>query len=120
MYKDIEKRREAWRRNSKRHYWANPEAKRAKNLVIRNRQIQRDREYIKSVKDMVSCVDCGVAYPHYVMQFDHTSDDKSHNISDMVSDGKSIKSIDEEIAKCEIVCANCHFARTFNRRRGVG
>jgi len=30
----------------------------------------------------------------------------------------SKKKIDEEIAKCEIVCSNCHRVRTHKRRAG--
>jgi hypothetical protein len=33
----------------------------------------------------------------------------------MVHDGFSLAAIKKEIEKCEIVCANCHRIRTYNR-----
>lgn len=62
------------------------------------------------------CTDCGKSYPHYVMQFDHTEGDKEDCVSVLVGKSKSKKTILDEIAKCELVCANCHAERTFRRR----
>ena len=42
---------------------------------------------------------------------DHVGDDKSFNVSRMSRLGSKRK-IDEEIAKCEVVCSNCHRERT--------
>lgn len=85
-------------------------------VVARNKaNIQRNREYVKAIKESSSCTDCGISYPYYVMQFDHVTN-KEAGISRMVGDGYSIKRLDEEIAKCELVCANCHMERTQSRR----
>jgi hypothetical protein len=60
------------------------------------------------------CADCGKQYPPYVMQFDHLDGStKAFNLSQ--SHGKPRAAVLEEIAKCEIVCANCHAARTYER-----
>lgn len=72
---------------------------------------RRRRVFIRSVKD-VPCMDCGVKYPHYVMQFDHLRD-KSFGVSRGYS--RSQEALLAEIAKCEIVCANCHAARGYQR-----
>ncbi len=40
---------------------------------------------------------------------------KKHEVSNMVRRGFRRATILEEIAKCELVCANCHAVRTFNR-----
>ena len=61
------------------------------------------------------CTDCGVEYAYYVMQFDHLGD-KEYDIALMARRGFSIKKIMAEIAKCEVVCANCHCERTHQRR----
>jgi hypothetical protein len=74
----------------------------------------RQREYARKLKD-VPCRDCGGCYPEYVMEFDHTRGIKSGNVMVMASRvGRA--SLDAEIAKCDVVCANCHKVRTYNRR----
>jgi lysyl-tRNA synthetase class I len=49
------------------------------------------------------------------MDFDHVRGRKHKNVSELI-DSLSKKKIDEEIAKCEVVCSNCHRIRTHNRR----
>lgn len=60
------------------------------------------------------CQDCGESDP-VVLEFDHTSDDKSSNVSLLVQQGYGWKRVLAEIAKCDIVCANCHRRRTYSR-----
>lgn len=61
------------------------------------------------------CVDCGIEYPPYVMDFDHL-EDKSFNIAWIVSRNlKGMAFLQQEIDKCELVCANCHRERTHKR-----
>ena len=72
------------------------------------------RQYIRDMKTLNPCTDCGIRYPYYVMDFDHLGD-KSFNIADM-SNWSSIARVRKEIAKCEPVCANCHRERTAKRR----
>lgn len=74
------------------------------------------RAHVNAIKNN-PCLDCGHTFPTVCMQFDHTSDDKTNNVSTMVMLGYSIARIDIEIAKCELVCANCHAIRTDRRRR---
>jgi hypothetical protein len=67
----------------------------------------------------VPCTDCGVSYPHYVMDFDHLEGTEKHgNVSKMSFDCGWEK-IAKEIGKCEVVCSNCHRKRTFQRKRAV-
>lgn len=62
-----------------------------------------------------TCVDCG-EYDFAVLTFDHVRGVKKKEISRMVADGDSIRTIQEEIAKCEVVCFNCHMRREQLRR----
>ena len=65
-------------------------------------------EYLKKCY----CKDCTESNP-IVLDFDHKKD-KLFNISDMI--GRiSWERIEKEIAKCEVVCANCHRIRTARR-----
>jgi hypothetical protein len=85
--------------------------------VAKNSTRYRDtaRKHVQQLKEASPCTDCGNHFPHYVMQWDHLSD-KKYNVSKAVQDGLSIETIEKEIAKCELVCANCHCIRTHNRR----
>lgn len=56
------------------------------------------------------CLDCQETDP-VVLQFDHQRDKKFH-ICDGIRRGLSNKTMLEEIAKCEIRCANCHAKKT--------
>ena len=76
------------------------------------------QEYVRAEKSK-PCMDCKKSYPYYVMQFDHLGD-KKYNVAWMVSRGYTIASIAEEIAKCDLVCANCHAERTHQRRLDKG
>jgi hypothetical protein len=73
---------------------------------------KKRREFLNSLKDK-PCTDCGVKYPPYVMQWDHISNDKKYTISSIAS--ASMEKILAEIAKCELVCANCHAIRSYER-----
>ena len=72
-------------------------------------------QYLRDLKTSTPCVDCRISYPYYVMDFDHVRGQKHANVMELVST-LSKKKIDEEIAKCEIVCSNCHRIRTHMRK----
>jgi hypothetical protein len=64
------------------------------------------------------CADCGMRYPPYVMDFDHREGEvKLFNVSAWnVHRWVSVSMLLAEIAKCDLVCANCHRERTHQRR----
>lgn len=63
------------------------------------------------------CTDCNLFWPPYVMQFDHLPGfEKSYEVGRMVIDKMNKELILAEIAKCELVCSNCHAIRTHIRR----
>ncbi len=68
------------------------------------------REWVNALKTR-PCTDCGDTFPHEAMDFDHVRGVKVAGISDMWSWGRD-KAL-AEIAKCELVCANCHRVRTY-------
>lgn len=77
----------------------------------------RNKEYVRTLKEQTPCKDCGNFYKHYQMDFDHI-EEKKFNISQMIKESRSIDSIQKEMNKCELVCANCHRERTWNRLKG--
>lgn len=64
----------------------------------------------------VPCKDCKEKYPWYCMDFDHLRD-KKFNLSEAGNHMWALDTIKEEILKCDVVCANCHRKRTFERTR---
>lgn len=74
-------------------------------------------QYLKDIKEKNPCMDCKVSYPYYMMDFDHVRGQKHSNVAELINT-LSKKRLDEEIAKCEVVCSNCHRARTHNRKHG--
>ena len=75
--------------------------------------------WYRALKDELPCADCGLAFHHAAMTWDHLPGElKLSDVSSLLQ-RHSRKTILEEIAKCELVCANCHAVRTFNRRRDV-
>lgn len=90
----------------------------AKNRVVqmprirRNRE-RRNRELVQRIWDILlksACVDCGET-ELAVLHFDHLRD-KVEEISTMWRRQRSWKTIELEIAKCEVRCANCHARKT--------
>lgn len=93
---------------------------------LRNRQAHIDRakkrqskkrEHVVNYKmSNPTCLDCGIEYPYYILDFDHLPQfEKSFELKAAGSKDKSIEQIDAEIAKCELVCANCHRHRGYIR-----
>lgn len=80
-------------------------------LKIRRAQI---KAYIDSVKAN-PCTDCGDQYPVYIMQFDHCRGKKRKNIHEFWASAHSMQTLQIELAKCDLVCANCHAERTWSR-----
>lgn len=61
------------------------------------------------------CADCG-ENDLAVLTFDHVRGQKKMNISDMISQGYSVASIQNELEKTEVICFNCHMRREQKRR----
>jgi hypothetical protein len=64
------------------------------------------------------CVDCGES-DVVVLEFDHVRGVKSAHVSDVVRRGWSLDRLRDEIAKCEVRCANCHRRATHRRREAA-
>lgn len=106
MPRDPEKQREAKRR----YYERNPDVYRAKN----DRKRARLRRMVVVAK-CVPCSDCQRRYPFYVMDFDHRDPQLKEALISKLVDRGSLRRLREEMAKCDVVCANCHRKRTHVR-----
>lgn len=104
-YKSREKQREA----EHRWYLKNKD----KVLAKKRRKKDRLRQLVREAKS-VPCVDCGQEFPYYVMDFDHVDGTKVMMVSQLAIRGATRK-LTQEMAKCEVVCSNCHRIRTWAR-----
>ncbi len=104
------------REYSRRHYRENLEYYALKRAESQIRYRSRNRARVNTFLADRRCVDCGEADP-VVLEFDHVSGTKKANVSTLVAEVISWKRISEEMAKCEIRCANCHRRRTLEELR---
>ena len=75
-------------------------------------------EYIKYRKTL-KCSKCGESR-YYVLDFHHRSRAKKNkDVSRMANECYSLKVILKEIAKCDVLCANCHREVHFLENAGV-
>jgi hypothetical protein len=94
------------------HYVANRQlyidrARRRKRIVGKQRVA-----YLLEFLSAHPCADCGESDP-VVLEFDHVAD-KAFTIGEGLRD-RNWESVLAEIAKCDVVCANCHRRRTARR-----
>ena len=83
---------------------------------------RRHAEFVawyQGLKTGKPCTDCGQVFDPVAMQWDHLpGKEKTAELGYLAGRGCKRRVIDE-IAKCELVCANCHAVRTVSRARGV-
>lgn len=90
-----------------RCYWAATKARRLSQKRINQKGITlRNKAYIKAYLLSHLCIKCGEKDP-VVLDFHHKRGLKKLAISNMVA-SYSITCIQHEIAKCVVLCANCH------------
>jgi transposase-like protein len=102
------------------YFRARGDLHRRQSYAAKLARAQALREYILDHLRRTPCVECGERDP-VVLEFDHIGE-KVASISRLLSDAAPRRVIDAEIARCEVVCANCHRRRTALRggwRRGA-
>ncbi len=106
--KDLEKRRAGqakWRRE---------------NPQLAYEIARRTSARIDVIKAANPCPDCHSKYPPECMDFDHRpGETKLAGVGQMAVKRMAWWKIEAEIAKCDIVCANCHRIRTKERHRQI-
>lgn len=71
------------------------------------------------IKLAAGCADCGYRDHTAALDFDHLEGTtKLANVSRLIR-LRSWPVVLEEIAKCDVVCSNCHRIRTYNRARNA-
>lgn len=99
-YKDSAKQRESVRR----HYRSHPDYYRNRN----KRRLEELLRWYRELKQPLQCAVCGENHISY-LEFHHNNPaQKEMTISKCVRNGWSKTRILQEMAKCTILCANCH------------
>jgi len=80
-------------------------------------RLQQTRQMmVRDLKLRRGCVDCGYNAHAEALHFDHLPGvEKRGKVCDLRRNN-SIEALLLEIAKCEVVCANCHAIRTAKRQ----
>lgn len=76
---------------------------------------KRNRARISAIKVERGCADCGYNARPEALDFDHLPGQRKDKLVSKLI-GNSWDRIEREIAKCEVVCANCHRIRTADRK----
>lgn len=91
-----------------------------KNKIIHIARVKKLKmrlvKHLENLKRSGKCVDCGFLGRNFPSVLDyHHMRDKKFNIGDFAKFVLSLSGLEKEIAKCELICANCHRIRTFTR-----
>lgn len=82
-----------------------------------NARKQPRQDYLDALKIERGCVDCLTHIPHpEIYDFDHVRGVKIKTVSAFLTSGTWDDMLDE-VAKCEVVCSNCHRIRTREREK---
>lgn len=104
---DVETRR-AYSRN-----WYAKQKTNGSDYLKRKLRLQKDnrhrtKTWLHGLKHELGCSLCLEREP-YCLEFHHVvADSKKSNVADMITNNNSRKEILNEIAKCTLLCANCH------------
>lgn len=103
---DLDKRKE------NRKIWEKTPA--GRKAILRNRQqnkarrIKANTQVIGSAKDK-PCADCGHQFPRCCMDFHHIVGEKRFSVGKGTC--RATSTLIKEIAKCIVICSNCHRIR---------
>lgn len=105
----------AWKR-----WYSNPDNKRKFNRAAADRKSVKRKElkvWVKSLLRGKKCSVCGFSNTPALQYHHRDSEKKLFNISSAYVTLRTKKCILDEINKCDILCANCHFILHDNERR---
>jgi hypothetical protein len=112
LAKNPDGQKKAWAK-----WYAKPE-----NAAKHNAQtVKRNREYADALVARFKndpCFDCKQTFVPAAMEFDHRpGTEKQFNLNVHGLRSHSLEAVMNEMAKCDLVCANCHRVRTMARNQ---
>src|SRR5579859_1731039 len=110
------RKRKSQSESSRKHYLSH----RLERIADKKERKKRNHLFVSEYKKTHPCVRCGESEP-CCLDFHHVDPSKKFRvIGGMADRGFSIKKIIAEIAKCEMLCANCHRRLHFGRVAHLG
>ena len=114
-HKDPEARRSYNSQYQKDQYQKNKKKKIEQSQIHKKASIKRNNAYTLEHRRSHPCIRCGEDNP-LCLSVHHIRGGKIGNVSDLANKGWSIASIDAKIAKCEVICHNCHAIESAEQR----
>ena len=111
-----EKCKDCYKIRGRKYYHYNRERQLELAKKRKRKYIEERKEFLRKIKNK-PCFDCGKKYPTWIMDFDHRNGQEKIASISFLTFRKLVNfdKIKEEIAKCDLVCANCHRDRTYKR-----
>lgn len=107
-YKDEEKRKK---------YGAGWYQRNKEKVMERNKQRRRAiLDWLRRYKSTLKCIDCGIKHPAVLCFHHRDPKNKKFTISDDRLRITSLKRLQSEIEKCDVVCVNCHAKRHWREK----
>lgn len=103
-YKDPEKAKEHSRRYIRKHYRNNKEYYKSKASKRR----EKIRDWISKYKEDRGCQECGENHPACLDLHHRDPTKKDVNPAQIGNKGWGMKRVEAEVAKCDVLCSNCH------------
>ena len=81
---------------------------------------ERNRAWLVALKGHLRCIKCGEDHPA-CLDFHHKDPlQKDRSLADAISHGWSIARLEAEVAKCLVLCSNCHRKIHYEARSATG
>lgn len=106
--------KECHRKKNRLHYAAQKGLYILRSIAARKAK----RRWFWDFKSTLKCETCGTDKPWRLAFHHRDPSEKDLEVSRMISDSAPLKRIQEEIAKCDVLCHNCH-ADVHYANRGV-
>ena len=92
--------------------------------LMKKKYKHKKRKLLVEYKKKQNCLNCNYSiythpktFTHMALEFHHMSDDKSHNVGNMVNqNGYAWETIKKEIKKCIVLCCRCHRERHAHKK----
>ena len=112
VYKDPLKQKAYFKAYSAKWYRRNKK----KTIARVKTNLKIKKQWLADYKTTLKCSRCPESHPA-TLDFHHRNpQDKDDAIGQLIVNGVSMKRLTEEIAKCDVLCSNCHRKLHWNEK----